>query len=139
MSVNVRVLNREKLAAKLKRLAPEVQRALGEANERAATEMVASARNLAPVGLTGNLVASIRAEFVGRETGAVRVSAGGATTTKHARGGQGSYDYALGVEFGTSDTTAVPFFFPAFRLVKRRHRGRTTRAINQAHKRVASK
>ena len=139
MSVKVTVRNRDKLARKLNRLAPEVQRALAASNAEAAREMVASAQNLAPVGDTGALRASIRAEFVGGETGAVRVLAGGSTTTKRARGGHGSYDYAMGQEFGTSDTTAQPFFFPSFRLAVKRHRGRVTRAVNKIHKQVAAR
>jgi len=43
------------------------------------------------------------------------------------------------VEFGTSDTTQVPFFFPAYRLTAKQHRGRATRAVNKANKKVAGK
>ena len=66
------------------------------------------------------------------------MSAGGPSTTKAARGGQGSYDYALGVEFGTSDTPKSPFFFTAYRIGAKRHRSRVTRAANKAHKRIAA-
>lgn len=138
MSVTVTVRNKDKLARKFKALAPAAAQALAEANHRSADEMVATAKGFAPV-ISGTLQNSIRAEPAGTETGAWRVLAGGPSTTKPARNGHGSYDYALGVEFGTSDTTQVPFFFPAYRLVRRRHKGRATRAVNKANKKVASK
>ena len=47
--------------------------------------------------------------------------------------------YARWVEFGTSDgKPAQPFFFPSYRLMKRRMRSRVVRAQNKALKRVAS-
>jgi hypothetical protein len=132
------VLNREKLIRKFNALAPEAARALAAVNEQSANDMVATAKGFVPV-VTGTLQNSIRAEPAGTQTGAWRVLAGGAATTKPARSGHGSYDYALGVEFGTSDTTQAPFFFPAYRLTARRHRGRATRAVNRANKKVAGK
>jgi Bacteriophage HK97-gp10, putative tail-component len=137
MSVKVTVQNRDKLAAKLKRLAPEVQQAMAAANAQSAQDMMATAQGLAPVR-TSTLRNSIHAEPAsGSQTSAWRVVAGGPSTTKPSRGG--SYDYAMGVEFGTSDTGKVPFFFPSYRLVAKRHRGRVTRAANKAHKAVAAR
>ena len=138
MSVTVTVRNKDKLAAKLRQLAPAVQQAVAAVNAQSANDMAATARGLAPVR-TGTLRASIHAAPAGTETGAWRVSAGGPTTTKAARGGQGSYDYALGVEFGTSDTPRQSFFFTSYRLMARRHKGRVTRAANKALKQVAAK
>lgn len=138
MSVTMTVRNKDKLARKFRQLAPEAARALADANRQSANDMVATARGFVPV-LTGTLQASIRAEPAGTSTGAWRVLAGGPTTTRRARAGQGDYDYALGVEFGTSDTRNAPFFFPAYRLVARRHKGRATRAVNKANRKVAGK
>jgi hypothetical protein len=138
VSVTVKVRNKDKLARKLKQLAPAVQQAIGAVNAQSANAMAATARGLVPVR-TGTLRSSISAAPAGTETGAWRVSAGGPSTTKAARGGQGSYDYALGVEFGTSDTTRQSFFFTSYRLVAKRHRNRVTRAANKAMKAVAAK
>jgi hypothetical protein len=138
LSVTVTVRNKDKLARKFKALAPEAAKALADVNEQSANDMVATAKGFVPVK-TGTLQNSIRAEPAGTETGAWRVLAGGPTTTKAARSGQGAYDYALGVEFSTSDTRAQPFFYPAFRLTARRHKGRATRAVNKANKKVAGK
>ena len=137
MSVTVKVSNKDKLARKLKQLAPAVQAAITDANAATAHEMAATARGLVPIR-TGTLRNSITAGPAGTATGAYRVSAGGPATTKAARGGQGSYDYALGVEFGTSDTQKRPFFFTAYRVGARRHRSRVTRAANKAMKQVAA-
>jgi HK97 gp10 family phage protein len=47
----------------------------------------------------------------------VRVVAGGRlTTTPEAR----PYDYARAVEFGTAEMPAEPFFFPTYRLMKKK-------------------
>ena len=140
MSVTVKVRNKDKLARKFKALAPEAARAMAAVNEQSANDMVSRAQGFVPF-ISGTLYNSIRAEPAGGtvETGAWRVLAGGPATTKPARNGHGSYDYALGVEFGTSDTTQVPFFFPAYRLTARQHRARATRAVNRANKKVAGK
>ena len=128
--VTVKVRNKDKLARKLHQLAPEALKALTAANYETAGEMVSTAKRFAPVR-TGALQNSIHTEPGPQETGAVRVMAGGPATTK------GGYDYALGVEFGTSDTPAGPYFFPSYRLGKRRHKGRVTRALKMSSKKVA--
>lgn len=137
MTVTVKVRNKERLARKLHSLAPEALKDLTDANLKAAQEMTVSARNFVPVR-SGALRDSIRTEFVGGDTGAVRVLAGGPSTTKPVRAGfDGSYDYALGQEFGTTDTPAQPFFYPSYRLINRKHKGRASRALNKSVKRVA--
>jgi hypothetical protein len=138
VAVTVKVRNKDKLARKFRELAPEAAKALAAVNEQSANDMVTTAKGFVPVK-SGTLKNSIRAEPAGTETGAWRVLAGGPATTKAARSGQGSYDYALGVEFGTSDTPRQSFFFTAYRLIRKRHRGRATRAVNQANKKVAGK
>jgi hypothetical protein len=130
MSVTVTVRNKDKLARKLHALAPEALKDLTEANIKTGEEMVAKAQGFVK---TGTLRSTIRSEFVGGDTGAVRVLAGGAATTVKG------YDYALAVEFGTVDTPRQPYFFPSFRLGKKTHRGRATRALNKSAKRVAGK
>ena len=58
MSVTVKVRNKDKLARKLKQLAPAVQQAITDANGVTAHEMAATARGLVPVR-TGTLRNSI--------------------------------------------------------------------------------
>jgi hypothetical protein len=138
VTVTVKVRNLDKLARKFRELAPEAAKALAAVNEQSANDMVTRAQTFVPVR-SGTLRNSIHAEPAGTETGAWRVLAGGPATTRPARRGHGSYDYALGVEFGTSDTTQVPFFFPAYRLTAKQHRARATRAVNRSNKKVAAK
>jgi hypothetical protein len=128
--VTVKVRNKDKLARKLRQLAPEALKALTAANYETADEMVATAQRYVPY-ITGTLHNSIHTEPGPPDTGAVRVVAGGSPTTK------GGYDYALGVEFGTSDTTAEPYFFPSYRLGKRSHKRRVTRAMKVSSQKVA--
>ncbi len=64
--------------------------------------------------------------------------AGGPATTRPVRdGADAEYDYAFGQEFGTQEMPANPFFFPGYRLGKKRAKSRISRAINQAAKKVA--
>lgn len=63
------------------------------------------------------------------------IMAGGISTTIPVRKGvSASYDYALAQEFGTKKMAANPFFFPAYRLQKRRVKSRITRAMNKSIK-----
>jgi HK97 gp10 family phage protein len=41
-------------------------------------------------------------------------------------------DYAAWVEFGTSKNEAAPFFWPAYRLGRRKYKSRMTRAAKKA-------
>jgi HK97 gp10 family phage protein len=130
----------------------EIRRdAIAELN-LAADELVATMKMVAPLGATGNLRKSIR-KGPGKRPTQVRVMAGGELTTVALRrgatyerevrigsgdtagiarkaGGAGvTYDYARGVEFGTQDASAHPFFFPVYRLRKKRIRSRLKRKI----------
>ena len=126
----------DQLKRKLAALPQQTRRDLREALDKGADELVALQKNLVPID-SGDLRDSIRKE-AGNHDLQVRVVAGGETTTKPVREGQEqSFDYALGVEFGTSDAEAQPFFFPAYRALRRRIRSRISRATRKAAQRVA--
>lgn len=98
-----------------------------------AREMAGAMRSAAPTK-SGALAGSIRIET---EEANLRVflKAGGAATTREVRKGSGvSFDYARAQEFGTSDQPAQPFFWPSYRLLKKRVRSRAVRAIGKALK-----
>lgn len=86
---------------------------------------------------TGALHSSIRTEDASSDTW-IRwsVRAGGKLTTKAVRnsekGNAPMYDYAWGVEFGTSRSSAQPFFYPVYRRRKRRFRARLMRELRKA-------
>jgi HK97 gp10 family phage protein len=80
-------------------------------------------------GPTGNLAKSLRIEPGKKET-VVVIKAGGPTTTRQGGGGK-SYDYARAVEFGTEHVAAQPFFFPSYRLMKKKMRSAMKRKITK--------
>lgn len=122
--------------ARLAALPPAMQEAAASQLEQEVDQLVAAMQNVAPVGETGNLRASIRKEKGARPL-SWRIVAGGPLTTvkirkgvsdssfakaKAGRGG-GAFDYTRGVEFGHltidgSFVPAEPFFFPTYRARK---------------------
>lgn len=118
---------------RLRAAAPKVRDHLAAANNKTGDEIVSMAQRLVAVD-EGDLQRSIRKEQ-GRLETTVVVLAGGPLTTKPVReGADASYDYALGVEFGTVDTPAQPFFWPSVRANRKTHRGRASRALRTAIK-----
>jgi HK97 gp10 family phage protein len=150
-----KVLGLDRLRKKLQRF-PEVAEAeIKAAMEASANEIVALAKSLAPTD-SGDLRNSIAWTYGDAPKGAIvlgRVKAsnsGNLRITVYA-GGPDAY-YARFIEFGTAPhinggrfagsghpgTSAQPFFYPAYRAARKRARGRVTRAVNKAAKRVAA-
>lgn len=121
---------RKKLAAIPNATKSEIRKVI----EVSAAEMVSLAKTLAPVD-SGDLRDSIRSE-PGTHDLAVVVRAGGDSTTVPARAGRGEHDYSVSVEHGTIDTPEQPFFWPSYRAVKKRAKGRASRAVRKAVKRA---
>lgn len=119
--------------------------------DAAADELVEQMQAVVPVGKTGNLRKSIRKATTDRPT-RVKILAGGPLTTKEfrkgaafardvvlgsgdtrgiAKGGSGrlKYDYSRAIEFGTKDQPAHPFFWPSWRLRRKRIKSRMRRKI----------
>lgn len=132
--------NRKRFDRVLRRIPEAAKIELREALSRAAELITNTQRAYAPVD-DGALQGSIRHEPVSEQEGkiAVAIKAGGAATTRRVRNGQSiTYDYALAQEFGTQDQPAQPFFFPAYRVTKKRVKGRVTRAVKKAAQRAAA-
>lgn len=151
----------DKLKIKLAAFSPAIQKKLATAVLKSAQEVADSARNLAPVGRTGKLKASIQAVMgdVPHEEGGQKVF--GSTGAREDNSvikatvyaGDRDAWYARLVEFGVAPheaggkfegaqhpgTTAQPFFFPAYRSRRKSAKTRITRAIREAVKEVASK
>jgi HK97 gp10 family phage protein len=120
-----------RLQAILDQLPAELKAPIKAATERQAHLMAESMRLRAPIGPSndpnrGKLRQSVRVEK-GRREMVYLVRAGGAATTVGGgnRGffgrlffGSGAYDYSLGVEFGTQNMNAQPFFWPGYRARK---------------------
>lgn len=146
--VSLKVAKKGRLLAKLKRTVPEIETVLEKVNGKSAGDMVAYARTFVPVR-TGALRDSLRAIAPGNLP--ARYSQGAGKTTSKAVAwlvtvGNSKVRYAHLVEFGTAGPYTVgglyagarhpgiraqPYFFPAYRLIRKRHRGRVTRAINR--------
>lgn len=110
----------KKLNAIPKATRVEVRRVL----DKSADEMVALARGLVAVD-EGDLLNTIE-KADGKHEMAVVVRAGGAATTVNG------YDHSIAVEHGTTHSAEQPFFWPSYRAIKKRAKGRATRAIRKA-------
>lgn len=122
---------RRRLSIKLARIKPEIARELAPAVEENAREVHEIQLRLVPVderGGGGELRDSLAYYAVPGFQGLKwRVTAGDEAAF-----------YARMVEFGTPRNSASPFFYPAYRAIRRRLKARMSRAIRKVIKRIAS-
>lgn len=142
----VKIEGREQLRRKFAAMPQTVRAELAKAVPSAAADLVAMQKRLVPKR-TGALADSIRAEPVPGEEFAELVIAGGTLATRRElRAGSGIYgDEALFEEFGTKKhrnagkfagsmnpgAPARPFFFVAYRALKRSIRAKIARAMSK--------
>lgn len=132
MSVEWKFSNRDRLFQQLKATVPEIDKNLRKALAEGGDEMVDKAQRLAPND-TGELDLSIewywskKTQGTDAKSPAIVISAGSTDTSNDAF-------YARWVEFGTVNTPRQPFFFPSYRLLRRKIRGRMSRAMTKAIK-----
>lgn len=109
---------------------------------------------MAALRTSGREINTLQRQFVPKEDGVlastidmtedpgllrVTLVAGGRATTRPVRdGADAEYDYAFAQEFGTQKMPANPFFFPGYRLGKKRAKSRISRAIGKAARKVAA-
>jgi HK97 gp10 family phage protein len=126
---------------KMRRIPEAVRQATAPATLKGAEEIAQLARHLAPKD-QGDLAASIE------------VTPGGQTTTPYSQPG-GAYAVPEGAavitvgnrdvryphlqEYGTTRHAAQPFFWPAYRLLKKRTANRIKRALGQVIRKEWSK
>lgn len=136
--MTVKVQGLEKLRAKMRALPDAVRGEIRAAMERGANEIVALAKTLVPVD-QGDLRDSIGWTWGDAPTGSMALAQGGTADMRLTiYAGDSQAFYARWVEFGTARMSAQPFFFPAYRALRRRVRSRVARAVNKAAKRVAA-
>jgi HK97 gp10 family phage protein len=116
---------------KFRRLTVQMQKevfdeAVGELN-RQADGLVNAMKRVVARGKSAHLADSIR-KVQGTKPTIVRIVAGGKTTQQ--KGPRGVFDYARAVEFGTVKMHAEPFFFPTFRLLRKKMRSSMKRKIS---------
>lgn len=136
-----RVEGLDKLRQKVRKLPPEMERAIRESFETGASDMVGMAQRLAPVE-TGALRNSIAWRYGDPPGGSIGGFAMGSRSKAEDRisiyAGDREAFYARWVEFGAMGIPAQPFFFPAWRALRKQIKSRNTRAINKAAKKVAA-
>ena len=121
---------RARIAAIPARARAEAALALHEQAQR----LIAQQKRLVPKGDTFALANSIRSTVLPLGT-KVLIEAGGQTTTKPVReGASATYDYALAAEFGRQGQTASPFFYPAYRLLKKSMKQAIGKAVTRGVK-----
>lgn len=151
-----KVIGTERLVRKLRALPEAVKREMRAAIAAGAAEVVSLAKSLVPVD-DGDLRESIGWTWGEPPKGSITLgqvrgakAAAGLIATIYA--GDSKAYYARFVEFGTAPhinggiypgtqhpgTSAQPFFYPAYRAVRKRIRSRVTRATNKAARRVAA-
>ena len=140
----MKIERREQLKAKMLALPQAIRLELRKALETSADEMADVARRFAPID-SGDLRASIGYTFGNymADNANVRGVTGGGgagdndlTVTVHA--GSKAAFYASFLEFGTVKMAAHPYFFPAYRLTKKRVKSRISRATTAAARKVAA-
>lgn len=140
MAAKSKVLGLESLKRKLLAIPEEAKAEIRKAMESSADEIVRFAKSLAPVD-TGDLQMSISWTWGDAPKGTMTLGSvvgnkNDLVITIYA-GGSEAY-WARWVEFGTSKMKAQPFFLPAYRSNRKRVRGRISRGINKAAKKVAN-
>ncbi|HEV7345473.1 MAG TPA: HK97-gp10 family putative phage morphogenesis protein [Devosia sp.] len=154
---SVTVQGADKLKRKMQRIPILARQEIAKAMEQSAEEMVRLAKSLAPVD-GGDLQMSIGWTWGDAPKGSMVLGTvrqkgkgtGNMAITIYAGGGEAFH--ARWIEFGTSPhvqggqfagtqhpgTRAQPFFYPAYRALKKRIKGRTTRAIRKAARTAAA-
>lgn len=115
----------------MERIPQEVAKELESAVADAAEGMAAQMRQAVPLGVDGRneLLESIRVA-PGKHPLRKVIRAGGPLTTRKAKGKE--YDYARAIEFGRHDAPAQPFFWPVYRLTKKRWKSQIARKAKKA-------
>lgn len=108
-----------RLNARMNAIPKNVREAVQPALDKSATELVGMQKTLAPVD-EGDLQDSIRSEPGDHEL------------QRKVIAGDDKAFYARWREFGTASQAASPFFYPAFRLLRKRLTNRIKRSIGKA-------
>jgi HK97 gp10 family phage protein len=115
MANNVSVERFRRLITELK--VAVFDEAIAELN-RQGDDLVSLIESVAPRGETGNLEHSVR-KILGSRPTQIRIVAGGQLTVRPTVSSK-PYDYSRADEFGTTNMPAKPFFFPSYRLLKKK-------------------
>lgn len=124
----------ERLKRRMAAIPEGVKQAVVPALIRSGDELVGRMRTLCPVD-SGKLRDSITATPPGQATPPYSQPGGSTVVPENAvmvTAGDKDVRYAALVEFGTSHSKAEPYFWPAFRLTRKRIQNRIKRSISKA-------
>lgn len=131
----------EALTARLNAIPENVRKAVQPALVKSGAELAARMKALAPEE-TGQLKASIAVTLPGQTTPPYSQPGGSRVAGENqvlVTVGNDFVRYPHLVEYGTADAPAQPFFWPAFRLTRKRIENRIKRAIRLAVRNEAAK
>ena len=123
-----------RLSARLERIPKAAVAAVQPALLKSGQELVARMKQLAPVD-TGDLRDSIALTPAGQSTPPYSQPGGSQLVPENAvmiTAGNTDVRYPHLVEYGTTKAPAKPFFWPAYRLSKKRITNRVKRAVRKA-------
>ncbi len=140
-----KVQNLQRMNRKVRAMPAAVKTAIREALATGGDEVVGMMKRLAPVD-DGALRDSIGWTFGQPPGGSISVGGfGGVEDARNSEGlrvtiyaGDADAYYARWQEFGTAQHRAHPFFFVAWRALRKRVKSRLTRKINKAIKQVVN-
>ena len=136
-----RVVGVQKLNRKLGKIPAAVREEVRTAMVRSAREIADLAEVLVPQGTTGKLAGSIGWTWGEAPRGALslgKVATGGDMTITVYAGDREAF-YARWVEFGTVKVAAQPYFFPAYRALRKRSKSRIRRAWTRGIKKATAR
>ncbi len=119
----------DSLQRRIAQIPDDLKKKVIVALDKSTAEVVRSMEHLVETD-DGDLKRSIKVE-PGETEFRRYVKAGGSLTTRQNKRGD-NYDYSLANEFGTEDMNAQPFFFPAWRLNRKKAAARLKRAARMA-------
>lgn len=123
-----------RLSRKLEAIPAKVRAAVAPSLEKSGAELVETMRALAPED-TGALAESITMTPGGQTTPAYSQPGGSSLVPVGAVAvtvGNDAVRYGHLVEYGTAEAEAQPYFWPGYRLLKKRLADRTKRALGKA-------
>ncbi|WAX93194.1 HK97 gp10 family phage protein [Aminobacter sp. NyZ550] len=135
MAIKAKMLGREAVTRRLRRLVPDAEKEAASAQLEAAQELATAIEQRAPLGESGDYRASIEGgRLADKPQNAVF---GSSTKDPNATGIFADYIWRF-LEFGTVKMAAQPHIFPTYRAMKKRIRRKVAGAINKAVRKAKS-
>jgi HK97 gp10 family phage protein len=127
-----------RLQKRLKAIPEGVKAAVKPALEKSGNELVGTMKQLAEASRdSGDLIDSIQMTPGGKATPLYRQPGGSTVVPENSvaiTAGNSEVRYPHVVEYGTQKAPAQPFFWPAYRLLKKRITNRIKRAVSKSVK-----